>query len=96
MTLQARADRKATIPGSRSDVRFPFWLPSSAWSWPTSLQVRGCSISPWLSWYGREIGSFAVAEGYEAHNPVGTLITYIGWFVLVVMDLALVWLELLS
>jgi len=43
-------------------------------------------------WYGREIGSFSTSEEDGTYNPVGALITYTGWTVLVVMDGILVWL----
>jgi len=42
-------------------------------------------------WYGKEIGSFATAEAEDAHNPIGSLITYTGWIVLSIMVAMLAW-----
>lgn len=40
-------------------------------------------------WYGREIGGFATDAEDDASNPLGSLITYVGWIMLCGMDAVL-------
>ena len=44
-------------------------------------------------WYGREIGGFTADAQDDADNPVGTLITYLGWITLFGMVAVLVWMQ---
>ena len=45
-------------------------------------------------WFGREIGGFSSDAQAEGFNPVGALITYTGWCILLGMVAVLVWLRL--
>jgi hypothetical protein len=42
-------------------------------------------------WYGEEIGSFTVNEDDNSRNPIGALITYAGWVMLLLMAGLIVW-----
>jgi 4-hydroxybenzoate polyprenyltransferase len=44
-------------------------------------------------WYGREIGGFTADAEDDTHNPVGSLITYLGWIILFGMVAVLVWMQ---
>jgi formate hydrogenlyase subunit 3/multisubunit Na+/H+ antiporter MnhD subunit len=43
-------------------------------------------------WYGKEIGSFSMSEENAGQNPLGLMITLLGWILLVGMLALLLWL----
>lgn len=43
-------------------------------------------------WYGKEIGSFSMSEENAGQNPLGLMITLLGWILLVGMLVLLLWL----
>jgi hypothetical protein len=45
-------------------------------------------------WFGKEIGGFSTDAQAAGFTPVGTLITYTGWCILLGMLAALIWLRL--